>query len=108
MRREDRDTKQHGLAGQTHLACDGQAVGAVDALDDAPDVLDGRHERGELVVPEVREARDDARGDDEHICGRTGARVRSRAGGGGGRDAGDGRPGTSGLRLTMAAARRER
>ena len=53
----------------THLACDGQAVGAVDALDDAPDVLDGGHERRELVLLEVGEAGDDTGGYYEDICG---------------------------------------
>ena len=81
---------------RTHLDCDGEPVGAIDALDDAPDVLHGGHQSGELVVPEVREARYDARGYYQHICGGAGERL------GGTRRAGDARPGTMGLRLTMA------
>ncbi len=50
-----------------HLAGDGQTIGAVDTLDNARDVLHGGHQGAELIMLEVREASDDARGDDEDI-----------------------------------------
>lgn len=50
-----------------HLAGDGQTIGPVDTLDNARDVLHGGHQGAELIMLEVREARDDARGDDEDI-----------------------------------------
>ena len=53
--------------GETYLAGDGERVCAVDTLDDASDVLDRVHQRGEFVVFEVCQAWDDAGGYDEDI-----------------------------------------
>lgn len=50
-----------------HLAGDGQTIGPINTLDNARDVLHGGHQGAELIMLEVREARDDARGDDEDI-----------------------------------------
>ena len=106
-REKDLEGESNVLFQSTHLAGDGKPVCTVDALDDAPDVLHGGHELRELVVLEVCQARDHARGYDEDICGMEGtADVRGRTRHGSA--VGNTRPGTMGLRLTMAAARRER
>ena len=59
------------LYQSTHLAGDGKPICTIDALNDAPDMLHGGHELRELVVFEVGQARDNARGYDEHVCGQT-------------------------------------
>ena len=90
-----------------YLASDGEPVCGIHALDDASDVLHRGHQRRELVVLEVRQARDHARGYDEDICGMEGtADVRGRTRHGSA--VGNTRPGTMGLRLMMAAASPER
>lgn len=89
-----------------HLARDGKTVGPISAFNDASDVLYRCDQRCELVVFEVSEARHNACGYDEDVYWRrceNPARGRTRSG-----EAGHRRPGTMGLRLTMAAASRER
>ena len=54
--------KTGGAGGGAHLACNGEPLCIVGALDNTPDALDGVHELGELVGAQVCEARDRARG----------------------------------------------